>query len=86
MTGYAHVDANKLAGRSDGIIDFVKVPLPAYPYSKSFYWAEDGAAQTLRLRASPRPLAQDHFRINVDTHPDLTSHVIMGAVFYLGDG
>ena len=86
MSGYAHVDANKLAGRSDGIVDFVKVPLPAYPYSKSSYWVEDGATKTLRLRAPPRPLAQDHFRINVDTHPDLTGHIIMGAVLYPGAG
>jgi len=84
MTGYAYVDANKFAGRFDGIVDFVKVPLPDYPYSKSCYWAENGAAKTLRL--PPRPLAQDHFRISVDTHPDLTSHVIMGAVLYLGAG
>jgi len=86
MTGYAHVDANKLAGRSDGIVDFVKVPLPPYPYSKSSYWVEDGATKSLRLRAPPRPLAEDHFRINVDTHPDLAGHVIMGAVLYPGAG
>jgi len=86
MTGYSHVDANKLSARSDGIDDFVKVPLPPYPYSKSSYWVEDGVAQTLRLRAPPRPLAQDHFRISVDTHPDLTGHLIMGAVLYPGAG
>jgi len=86
MTGYAHVDSNKLAGRSDGIIDFVKVQLPPYPYSKSSCWVEDGAAKSLRLRAPPRPLAQDHFRINVDTHPDLAGHIIMGAVLYPGAG
>jgi len=78
MTGYTYVDANKLAGRSDGIVDFVKVPTPPYPYSKSSYLVEDGATKTLRLRAPPRPLAKYHFRINVDTHPDLAGHVIMG--------
>ena len=86
MTGYSHVDANKLACRSDGIVDFVKVPLPSYPYSKSSCWVEDGATRSLRLRATPRPLAQEHFRINVDTHPDLTGHVVMGAVLYPGAG
>jgi len=86
MTGYAQIDANRLASRSDGIVNFVKVPLPPYPYSKSPCWAEDGATKSLRLRAPRRPLAQDHFRINVDTHPDLTGHVIMGAVLYPGAG
>jgi len=86
MTGYIHIDANKLAGRSDGIVDFVKVPLPPYPYSKSSCWVEDGATKSLRLRSPPRPLAQDNFRINVDTHPDLTGHVVMGAVLYPGAG
>ena len=86
MTGYTHINANKLSGRSDGIVDFVKVPLPPYPYSKSSCWVEDGATRSLRLRAPPRPLAQDHFRINVDTHPDLTGHVVMGAVLYPGAG
>ena len=86
MTGYSHVDPNKLAGRSDGIVDFVKVPLPPYPYLKSSCWIEDGATKSLKLRVPPRPLAQDHFRINVDTHPDLTGHVIMGAVLYPGAG
>ena len=86
MTGYAHVDVNKLACRSDGIVDFVKVPLPAYPYAKSSCWVEDGANRSLRLRAPPRPLAQERFRINVDTHPDLTGHVVMGAVLYPGSG
>ena len=86
VTGYTHIDANKLAGRSDGTVDFVKVPLPPYPYAKSSCWVEDGATKSLRLRAPPRPLAQDHFRINVDTHPDLTGHVVMGAVLYPGAG
>ena len=86
MTGYAHIDVNKVAGRSDGIVDFIKVPLPPYPSSKSICWTEDGATKSLRLRAPPRPLAQDHFRINVDTHPDLTGHVVMGAVLYPGAG
>jgi len=44
MTGYKHIDVNKLSGRTDGIVDFVKVPLPAYPYSKTSCWAEGGAA------------------------------------------
>ena len=86
MTGYSHIDPNKLAGRSDGIVDFVKVPLPHYPYSKSSCWVEDGATRSLRLRAAPRPLAPEEFRINVDTHPDLTGHVVMGAVLYPGAG
>ena len=86
MTGYSHIDANKLAGRSDGIVDFIKVPLPPYPYSKSSCWAEDGPTRSLRLRAPPRPLAQEEFRISVDTHPDLTGHVVMGAVLYPSAG
>ena len=86
MTGYKHIDVNKLAGRTDGIVDFIKVPLPAYPYSKTSCWAEDGAAASLRLRERPRPLSQDHFRINVDTHPDLAGHVVLGAVLYPGSG
>ncbi|KAF9645762.1 hypothetical protein BDM02DRAFT_3189448, partial [Thelephora ganbajun] len=68
MIGYKHIDVNKLAGRTDGIVDFVK--------------AEGGAAASLRLRERPRSLAQDHFRISVDTHPDLTGHVVLGAVLY----
>ncbi|KAF9642250.1 hypothetical protein BDM02DRAFT_3193609 [Thelephora ganbajun] len=86
MTGYAHVNANKLAGRSDGIVDFVNVPLPPYPYSKSSCWVEDDIMRSLRLRAPPRPLAQDDFCISVNTHPDLTGHVVMGAVLYPGAG
>ena len=86
ITGYKHIDVNKLAGRTDAIVDFIKVPLPAYPYSKISCWAEAGAEASLRLRECPRPLAQDHFRISVDTHPDLTGHVVMGAVLYPGAG
>ena len=87
MTRYKHIDVNRLAGRTDGIVDFVKVPLPAYPYSKISCWAEGSAAASLRLRERPRPLAQDHFRINVDAHPDhLTGHVIVGTVLYPGAG
>ena len=87
MTRYKHINVNRLAGRTDGIVDFVKVPLPAYPYSKISCWAEGSAAASLRLRERPRPLAQDHFRINVDAHPDhLTGHVIVGTVLYPGAG
>ncbi|KAF9644597.1 hypothetical protein BDM02DRAFT_3190458, partial [Thelephora ganbajun] len=35
MIGYKHIDVNKLAGCTNGIVDFVKAPLPAYPYSKT---------------------------------------------------
>jgi acyl transferase domain-containing protein len=86
MAGFKLLDINKLAGRSDGIVDFVKIQLPAYPYNKSSCWAEAGSSMAYRLRDKPRPLAQKHFRISVDSHPDLTGHVVMGAVLYPGSG
>ncbi|KAI6098831.1 putative nonribosomal peptide synthetase [Pisolithus croceorrhizus] len=85
-TGFKNVDFNQLCASPEGAMDFAKTKLPEYPYNKSHCWAESASDQSRRLREKPRPVATPHFRINVDTHPDLTGHIVFDAVLFPASG
>lgn len=85
-TGFKNVDFDKLCASPDGTTDFVRAKLPEYAYNKSYCWAESGLQQSQRLRERPRPIASPHFRVNVDSHPDLTGHIIFDAVLFPASG
>lgn len=85
-TGFKNVDFDKLCASPEGATDFVKSKLPAYPYNKSYCWSESAQEQSHRLREKPRPVATPHFRINVDTHPDLTGHIVFDAPLFPASG
>ncbi|KAI6009612.1 putative nonribosomal peptide synthetase [Pisolithus orientalis] len=85
-TGFKNVDFNQLCASPEGTTDFTKAKLPEYPYNKSYCWAESASDQSRRLRHKPRPVATPHFRINVDTHPDLTGHIVFDAVLFPASG
>ncbi|KAI6142295.1 putative nonribosomal peptide synthetase [Pisolithus thermaeus] len=84
--GFKNVDFNQLCASPEGATDFTKAKLPEYPYNKSHCWAESASDQSRRLREKPRPVATPHFRINVDTHPDLTGHIVFDAVLFPASG
>ncbi|EGN96333.1 hypothetical protein SERLA73DRAFT_186037 [Serpula lacrymans var. lacrymans S7.3] len=85
-SGFKRVDFDKLCASPDGQNDFVKPKLPNYPYNKSYCWAESAGERSRRLREKPRPIATPHFRINVDSHPDLTGHIVFDAVLFPASG
>ena len=85
-SGFKNVDFNKLCASPDGATDFTRDKLPEYPYNKSYCWSESRVQQSQRLRERPRPIASSHFRINVDSHPDLTGHVVFDAVLFPASG
>lgn len=85
-TGFKHVDFDKLCASPDGATDFMRAKLPEYAYNKSQCWAESGLQQSQRLRERPSPISSPHFRVNVDTHPDLTGHVVFDAVLFPASG
>ncbi|KIJ05443.1 hypothetical protein PAXINDRAFT_103786, partial [Paxillus involutus ATCC 200175] len=84
--GYKGVELRKLYGSTMGDQDFTKVTLPDYPYDKTRCWAESGSERSMRLLPKRRPLAPAHFRINVDSHPDLDGHVIFDAPLFPASG
>ncbi|KAF9228933.1 putative nonribosomal peptide synthetase [Gyrodon lividus] len=84
--GFKNVDFNKLCASPDGAADFIKAKLPEYAYNKSYCWGESASEQSRRLRQKPRPIASPHFRINVDSHPDLTGHIVFDAVLFPASG
>ncbi|KAH7890103.1 putative nonribosomal peptide synthetase [Phlebopus sp. FC_14] len=85
-SGFKNVDFDKLCASPDGATDFFKSKLPEYPYNKSYSWAESAREQSRRLWQKPRPIAPHHFRINVDSHPDLTGHIVFDAVLFPASG
>ncbi|KAL4075275.1 hypothetical protein V8B97DRAFT_2022271 [Scleroderma yunnanense] len=85
-SGFKNVDFNKLCASPEGVVNFTKVKLPEYPYNKSICWAESLRDQSCRLQEKSRPIATPHFRINVDTHPDLTGHIVFDAVLFPASG
>lgn len=85
-TGFKNLDFGKLFASPDGTTDFMKVKLPDYAYNKSYCWAECAAQQSQRLRERPRPIAPAHFRINVDSHPDLAGHIVFDALLFPASG
>ncbi|EIW85840.1 hypothetical protein CONPUDRAFT_80229 [Coniophora puteana RWD-64-598 SS2] len=84
--GYKKVEFNKLCASPEGAEEFYKPKLPDYPYNKSLCWAESGNGRSMRLREKQRPIAPHHFRINVDSHPDLTGHIVFDAVLFPASG
>ena len=66
--------------------NFTKAKLPEYPYNKLHCWAESLHEQSCRLQEKSHPVASSHFHINVDTHPDLTGHVVFDAVLFPASG
>ncbi|KAH7905697.1 thiolase-like protein, partial [Hygrophoropsis aurantiaca] len=84
--GFKNVDFNRLCSSPSGSSGFKKAKLPDYPYNKSSCWAESGSERSRRLRQKPRPLAPQHFRINADSHPDLTGHIVFDAVLFPASG
>ncbi|KIJ63455.1 polyketide synthetase [Hydnomerulius pinastri MD-312] len=85
-SGFKNVDFDKLCASPEGVTDFYKPKLPDYPYNKSYCWAESGGERSRRLREKPRPIASPHFRVNVDSHPDLTGHIVFDAVLFPASG
>lgn len=55
--------------------------LPEYAYSKSECWTESGPHVSHRLRSRSSPIASRHSHLNVETHPELTGHVMFDVVF-----
>ncbi|KAI9455958.1 hypothetical protein HD554DRAFT_2317618 [Boletus coccyginus] len=82
-TGFQNVDFDKLCASPNGVAEFVKAKLPEYAYNKSRCWKESGSQRSERLRELPRPVASPHFRVNVDSHPDLTGHIVFDAILYI---
>ncbi|KAG9316161.1 hypothetical protein JVU11DRAFT_3844 [Chiua virens] len=69
-TDFKNVDFDKLCASPDGAVDFVNVMLLEYPYN----------------RERPCPIASSHFRVNADSHPDLTGHIVFDAVLFPASG
>ncbi|KAH9923014.1 putative nonribosomal peptide synthetase [Amylocystis lapponica] len=84
--GFKRVDYSRFFANVDGKTNFEKVKLPPYPYNKAALWSESAEIKSLRMKEKTRPVAAPHFRMNVDTHPSLTGHVVMDAVLYPGSG
>ena len=85
-SGFKNIDFNKLRASPDGAADFTKAKLPEYLYNKSHCWVESSRDLSCRLQEKPRPVASSHFRINVDTHPDLTGHIVFDALLFPASG
>ncbi|KIJ60828.1 polyketide synthetase [Hydnomerulius pinastri MD-312] len=85
-TGFKGIDLKKLCASTHGEEDFVKFALPDYPYNKARCWAESGSERSMRLLPKQRPLAPPHFRVNVDSHPDLVGHIIFDAPLFPASG
>jgi acyl transferase domain-containing protein len=84
--GFKSVDFDKLCASPQGVRDFMRPKLPEYAYSKSKCWSESESQVLQRLKPRSNPIASRHFRINVETHPDLTGHVVFDAVLFPGSG
>ncbi|KAF9241407.1 putative nonribosomal peptide synthetase [Melanogaster broomeanus] len=84
--GFKNVDFSKLCASPGGAMDFTKARLPEYAYNKSYCWGESASERSRRLRQKPRPIASPHFRVNVDSHPDLTGHIVFDAVLFPASG
>ncbi|KAF9223007.1 ketoacyl-synt-domain-containing protein, partial [Gyrodon lividus] len=84
--GFQGIELRKVCASAVGDQDFTKVTLPDYPYNKTRCWAESGSERSMRLLSKRRPLAPPHFRINIDSHPDLAGHVIFDAPLFPASG
>lgn len=85
-TGFKRIDFERFCATPDGQPDYVKAKLPEYPYNRSSCWSESSYQRSRRLRDKPRPIASPNFRISVDTHPDLTGHIVFDAVLFPASG
>ncbi|KAF9219105.1 putative nonribosomal peptide synthetase [Gyrodon lividus] len=84
--GFQAIELRKIGVSTVGDQDFMKVTLPDYPYNKMRCWAESGSERSMRLLSKRRPLAPPHFRINIDSHPDLAGHMIFDAPLFPASG
>ena len=84
--GFKGINLAKLCGTPDGQQNFTPCKLPEYPYNRSKCWSESAADRSMRLREKRRPLASSVFRLNSDTHPDLTGHVIFDRPIFPASG
>ncbi|KAF9238195.1 putative nonribosomal peptide synthetase [Melanogaster broomeanus] len=84
--GFKHIELRKLCASTVGYGDFTRVALPDYPYNRTRCWAESGSERSMRLLSKRRPLAPAHFRINIDSHPDLGGHMIFDAPLFPASG
>ena len=80
------MDFDKLCTSPNGIAKFVKVKLPKYAYNESRCWKESGSQRSERLREQPHPVVSPHFRINVDSHFDLTGHIVFNEILFPASG
>ncbi|KAJ3033802.1 hypothetical protein HDV00_005815 [Rhizophlyctis rosea] len=84
--GFNQIDFDKFYGFGSGPEAPIPVTLPLYPYNKTLCWQEDPKQTSLRLDAPRKPLEMPHFRLNAETHPSLTGHVIMGSMLLPASG
>ncbi|KIJ58986.1 hypothetical protein HYDPIDRAFT_118919 [Hydnomerulius pinastri MD-312] len=82
----ASVVVPRLCTPPEGVTNFYEPKLPDYPYNKSYCWAESGSERSRRLCEKPRLIVSHHFRVNVDSHPDLTGHIVFDAVLFPASG
>ena len=84
--GFKGIDLAKLCATPDGQQDFIQCKLPEYPYNRLKCWSETAADRSMRLQEKRRPLASTMFRLNSETHPDLTGHVIFERPIFPASG
>lgn len=83
--GFKAIGLAKLCGIPDAK-SFLKCYFPPYPYNRSTCWNESAGARSARLRRRSRPLDKSLFRLSVDTHPELSGHVIFGTSLFPASG
>ena len=84
--GFKGIDLAKLHATPEGRQDFIPCKLPEYPYNRSKCWWESAADRSMRLREKHRPLSGTAFRLNCDTHPDLSGHIIFERPIFPASG
>jgi acyl transferase domain-containing protein len=84
--GYKGVDFDRFYASPHGHQGYVKINFPSYPYNKIICWSESGAARSIRLQQPTSPLSGSHFRLSVDTHPELTGHHIFNTPLFPASG
>jgi acyl transferase domain-containing protein len=84
--GYKGVDFDRFYATPHGHQGYVKINFPLYPYNKTICWSESGAARSIRLQQPTKPLSGSHFRLSVDTHPELAAHHIFNTPLFPASG
>lgn len=84
--GYKGVDFDRFYATPHGRQGYVKTNFPSYPYKKTICWNESGAARSRRLQQTTNPISGSHFRLSVDTHPELAGHQIFNTPLFPASG